>query len=77
MSEIIDFQSRRRDHLRHRATKCAENVGNHMARLEWLKHIGAPLADVVRASLDASHARRAWREITHGLASEAPENLHS
>ncbi len=77
MCEIIDFQSRRRDHLRLRAAKCAENASHRMARVEWLKRIGAPIVDVVRASLDASQAQLACRETGQGEAGEAPDNLHS
>ncbi|MGO8738835.1 hypothetical protein [Rhodoblastus sp.] len=48
-----------------------------MARVEWLKRIGAPIVDVVRASLDASQAQLACRETGQGEAGEAPDNLHS
>jgi hypothetical protein len=54
--EIIDFQSRRSEVLRRKAEKFA-SVSNHQAaRFEWLKRTGAPLADQVRASLDAFRA---------------------
>lgn len=77
MSEIIDFQSRRHAHLRDRAGKCAEHASGLLAKAEWLKFIGAPLADVVRASLDARKAENDCSAVGRGLAAETTENLHS
>jgi hypothetical protein len=77
MCEIIDFQSMRRAHLRLRATKCAENVGRYTAQVEWLKRSGAPLADLVRASLGADKAAHDCRKIGQNLTGHVPETLHS
>jgi hypothetical protein len=80
MCEIIDFQSRKTALLLHKARKCAEDLGRQAARAEWLKRNGAPLADLVRASLDFDQANRDCREIRQSLSGpdeEAPNNLHS
>ena len=68
MCEIIDFQSRRGDFLRRKAEKYAENLGHQTARVAWLKDNGAPLAEQVRAALDAGKADKDWREIEQTLA---------
>ncbi|WP_296708737.1 hypothetical protein [Rhodoblastus sp.] len=80
MCEIIQFQAKRSSYLRRKADKYAEISSHHAARVEWLKRNGAPLADQVRASLDAEKADRDCREIVQTLAElsdEAPHELHS
>ena len=77
MSEIIDFQSVKHARLRESAGKCAENAAHLMARAEWLRRNGSALADVIRASLDASKAEHDRHEIGRRLAAEATENLRS
>jgi hypothetical protein len=67
MGEIVDFQSRRIEFLRRKADKYAELSRHHAARLEWLQQNGAPLADRVRASLDASKAHGDFRQIEQTL----------
>jgi hypothetical protein len=80
MCEIIQFQDKRSSFLRRKADKYAEISSHHAARVAWLKQNGAPLADQVRASLDAEKADRDCREIVQTLAAlsdEAPHELHS
>jgi hypothetical protein len=80
MCEIIQFQAKRSSFLRRKADKYAEISSHHAARVAWLKQNGAPLADQVRASLDAEKADRDCREIVQTLAElpdDAPRDLHS
>ncbi len=77
MSEIFDFQSRRRVRLRDSASKCAEKASGLLARVEWLQRNGASLADVVRASLDARKAELDCCAIGRGMAAAATDNLPS
>jgi hypothetical protein len=77
MCEIIDFQSRRSGHLRRKAEKYAEISGHQAARANWLKQNGAPLADQVRATLDAGKAEHDCLEFVQSLLEDAPRDLHS
>ena len=73
MCEIIDFQSRRGDFLRRKASELAELSRGHAVRIEWLKRNGASLADQVRAALDAARAGGDCRQIEQALAALQPE----
>jgi hypothetical protein len=67
MGEIVDFRSRRTEILRRKADKYSELSNHYAARVDWLQQNGAPLVEQVRASLDASKAHGAFRQIEQTL----------